>query len=112
MRLKCTFPAFDRRWKHPGSAFVRFADSGICGKTRPSDQCQHQRSRESRPNLPQYSHREYTISISTTNVGGRVKVHTAISSRLATPHGADNGMRAATTRFVAAGSLDLILRDE
>ena len=60
--------------------------------------------------MPQYTHRGYTISISTSNVGGRVRVHTAIFTRLATPNRVDDKLRAGTTRFVATGPLDLILR--
>jgi len=54
-------------------------------------------------------HREYSISISTSHFGGRIKVHTAIVPRSAVANLVDEGPCVGTTRLVSMAPLDLIL---
>jgi len=54
-------------------------------------------------------HREYSISISTTQFGGRIKVHTAIVPRSAVANHVDERPCVGTTRLVSTAPLDLIL---
>ena len=60
--------------------------------------------------MPQYTHREYTISISTVNLGPEIRIETEI---FLAPDAAGRGgarLRASSVRHGAAGPVTIVLK--
>jgi hypothetical protein len=59
--------------------------------------------------MPQYQHRERTISISTMSVGDRIRVHAAICASPDTTGRQGGKLRSSRTQFVEVGPMQQIL---